>query len=70
MFETIRRELGSGASSFLGRAAEDGTWALDLEAAIESLRAASAVGQPLLVLGTAFSFVHLLDYLANAQPAL
>ena len=65
MFETIRRRLGSGASSFLGRAAEDGTWAVDLGAAIESLRAASAVGEPLLVLGTAFSFVHLLDYLAT-----
>ena len=30
-----------------------------------SLRQASRTGQPLLMLGTAFSFVHLLDYLAE-----
>ena len=32
---------------------------------VESLRKASASGQPLLMLGTAFSFVHLLDHLAG-----
>ena len=47
----IRREAGSGVSAFVGRVAEDGAWALDLEAALERLRAASASGQPLLMLG-------------------
>ncbi len=65
MFETIRREAGSGVSAFVGRVAEDGAWALDSEAALERLRAASAGGQPMLMLGTAFSFVHLLDHLAE-----
>jgi hypothetical protein len=65
MFETIRRELGPAESRFIGRVAEDGTWALELEAAVEVLRKASQTGQRLLMLGTAFSFVHLLDYLAE-----
>jgi hypothetical protein len=65
MLEAIRRQTGSGLSTFVGTVAEDGAWALDLEAALESLTAVSASGQPLLMLGTAFSFVHLLDYLAE-----
>jgi hypothetical protein len=64
MFQTIGRELGSGSSPFVGRVAGDGGWALDLEAALERLTAASASGRPMLILGTAFSFVHLLDHLA------
>jgi hypothetical protein len=74
MFETIRRRIGSGAtpayelpgapgSGFLGKADEDGAWALAPEGAVALLREASAVGEPLLMLGTAFSFVHLLDHL-------
>jgi hypothetical protein len=65
MFETIRREAGQEESSFMARTAIDGTWALDVGAARERLRAAGVSGQPLLMLGTAFSFVHLLDYLAE-----
>ncbi len=64
MFETIRRRLGSSASSFVGRAEADGAWEVDLAAAVELLRTASATGEPLLVLGTAFSYVHVLDHLA------
>jgi hypothetical protein len=67
MFETIRREFGEGGSAFVGRDARDGAWALDAEAALGRLRAASASEQPLLLLGTAFSFVHLLDYLAEQE---
>jgi len=70
MFETIRRQCGSGSPAFFGRAAADGTWALDLEAAVEFLRKAAASGQPLLVLGTAFSYVHLLDHLAERDLRL
>jgi len=65
MFETIRRRLGSSASCFVGRAEEDGAWEVDLGAAVELLRTSSATGEPLLVLGTAFSYVHLLDHLAD-----
>jgi hypothetical protein len=65
MFETIRRKVGAAASAFVGLAAEDGSWTLDLEAALQRLGKASATGQPLLMLGTAFTFVHLLDHLAE-----
>jgi len=44
---------------------EDGAWALDGEAALERLRGGSGTGQPLLMLGTAFSYVHLLDWLVE-----
>jgi hypothetical protein len=65
MFETIRRRLGAGEASFVGNVAEDGGWSLKAEAAVGLLGKASGAGQPLLVLGTAFSFVHLLDFLAE-----
>jgi hypothetical protein len=65
MFETIRREFGWGGSGFFGKAAGDGAWTLDAEAMLERLRVASGTGQLLLLLGTAFSFVHLLDHLAD-----
>jgi hypothetical protein len=65
MFETIRRAGGRDGSAFIGEVARDGAWTLDAKAALERLRGASGSGQPLLMLGTAFSFVHLLDYLAE-----
>jgi hypothetical protein len=65
MFETIRRELAWSGSAFVGEVDGDGAWTLDEEAALERLRAASGSRRPLLIFGTAFSFVHLLDYLAE-----
>jgi hypothetical protein len=65
MFETIRRQCSPGEPGFFGKAVADGAWALDLEAAEELLRKATASGRPLLVLGTAFSYVHLLDRLTE-----
>jgi len=66
-FETLRRELGSSGSRFVGRVTGDGTWRLNWKAAGEVLRMASQKGQRLLMLGTAFSFVHLLDHLAEQE---
>jgi hypothetical protein len=65
MFETVRRRLGSPASAFLGQAAADGAWSLDLEAAIAALRGSVRSARPLLLLGAAFMFVSLLDHLAK-----
>jgi hypothetical protein len=65
MFEAIRRELGTEESRFVGKVAEDGAWSLELESAVQLLRRASTTERPLLMLGSAFSFVHLLDYLAE-----
>jgi acyl-CoA synthetase (AMP-forming)/AMP-acid ligase II len=65
MFETVRRRLGSPGSAFLGQAAADGAWSLDLEAATAALESSVRSARPLLLLGTAFMFVHLLDHLAK-----
>ncbi|HXP61018.1 MAG TPA: hypothetical protein VN829_11030 [Dongiaceae bacterium] len=65
MFEAVRRQLGSPASAFLGQAVADGAWRLDLEAAVAALRSSVRSGRPLLLLGTAFMFVSLLDHLAT-----
>jgi hypothetical protein len=72
MLETVRRNLGepnvhASRAEFLGKLAADGSWTLDFDAALATLgnNPQSAIRNPQLVLGTAFSFVHLLDYLAE-----
>jgi len=65
MFEALRRDLGASASSFLGSSAADGAWSLDFDATARFFEEACRSATPALALGTAFSFVHLLDYLAN-----
>ena len=60
MFETLRRELGLPGSGFFGGADAAGAWTLasdELEAAIRG-----ATG-PVMLLGTAFSYVNWLDAL-------
>jgi hypothetical protein len=68
MFETVRRKLGGASvpasqAEFFGKLAEDGTWTLDFDAALAALssHASSPAPRAPLLLGTAFSFVHLLD---------
>lgn len=70
MFETIRRHEAQAESVFVGRLARDGGWELDGEAAVRILREVCASPEPLLILGTAFSFVHLLDELADRNQYL
>ena len=65
MFEAVRHRLGSPASAFLGQAAAEGAWGLDLEAATAALQSSVQSARPLLLLGTAFMFVRLLDHLAK-----
>ncbi len=67
MFETIRQKLGLSKSSFVGQIDAIGGWMLDFGATLALLgnNPQSAIRNPQLVLGTAFSFVHLLDYLAE-----
>ena len=65
MFETIRRNSQAPEHGFLGRVASDHSWTLDFPATVRALETAGHENQPLLILGTAFSFVHLLDYLAE-----
>jgi hypothetical protein len=71
MFETVRKNTAAaGAAEFFGRVAADGAWELDFAAVIPALRSASTASRPVTVLGTAFSFVHLLDHLAENKLSL
>jgi hypothetical protein len=67
MFETVRRKLGAVESAFVGKLAEDGAWTLDFNATLAALNDNSKLKtqNPKLLLGTAFSFVHLLDFLVE-----
>jgi len=65
MFDTVRRRRALPESVFLGSLAGDGAWGVDFSAVLRELSSAVAAGQPLTLLGTAFSLVHLLDYLAE-----
>ena len=65
MFETVRRDCGAAEQVFVGQAAANGVWTLDLEQIPARLQHSSRTAAPLLLLGTAFSFVHLLDLLAE-----
>jgi hypothetical protein len=52
---------------FTGRVDGDGAWALDLEQTTAALREAQSAGQPVALLGTALSFVHLLEHCRAGQ---
>jgi len=64
MFEIIRRRMRQPASAFFGNTGPDAAWHLDFESVIASLGAIRDSKSPAFILGTAFSFVHLLDHLA------
>jgi hypothetical protein len=70
MFETLRQKFGSNRSMFLGHIGEDGRWTLNVEAEVEALRRGVEKGEPMLILGTAFLYVHLLDYLTDRNISL
>jgi hypothetical protein len=67
MFETVRGRLGGPETAFVGELDSTGAWAVDFDA---SLAAFQSAHQPKLILGTAFSFVHLLDFLAEKNLRL
>jgi hypothetical protein len=65
MFETVRQMMAVPKFAFAGKIGEDGAWDLDFNNVGASFEASITAGRPLLLLGTAFSFVHLLDHLAE-----
>ncbi|HEU6449679.1 MAG TPA: hypothetical protein VFV23_14700 [Verrucomicrobiae bacterium] len=71
MFETIRGSL-AGASvparrNYFGKISADGSWILDFDVTLSALTDNSKlkVQNSKFIFGTAFSFVHLLDFLAE-----
>ena len=65
MFEAVRQKLGAAETAFAGKLASDGSWTLNFDATLAALNSSLVTRHPSLLLGTAFSFVHLLDYLAE-----
>jgi hypothetical protein len=65
MFDTIGRQ--SPDSRFTGQLDSQGFWALDLGQTFAALNQAQSASQPVALLGTAFSFVHLLDHCQATQ---
>jgi Acyl-protein synthetase, LuxE len=70
MFGTVRKKFGQPESAFIGNISADGAWTLDFAATIQKLKTACVAEKPLTLLGTAFSFVHLLDFLAEKNLQL
>lgn len=61
MFETIRQRVGASPMMFCGVVAADASWLLDIDRSMAALQDAVITSHPVVLLGTAFSFVHLLD---------
>jgi len=61
MFEVVRQKLGVAGNAFVGRVGAGGGWTVDFDAALAGLKGNDS--RPCLLVGTAFSFVHLLDEL-------
>ena len=70
MFETLRSRGGFKSFEFTGHIGKDGAWMLNNRATGEWLQEAIRIGEPVLLLGTAFSYVHLLDYLSEKSLSL
>ncbi len=64
MFATIGKVLSGREPICCAVVGEDGSWSLMRELAVKAFAEAESAGRPVVVLGTAFSFVHLLDGLA------
>jgi hypothetical protein len=65
MLDSIRRRFPWRKAAFLGRTETDGSWSLHLHRLVSLLEMAARTGLPVVLLGTAFSFVQLLDHLVS-----
>ena len=62
MFDATRIHYGQPWSFFAGIVGADGSWTIDFAATIEFLRRAIQTATPVVLLGTAFNFAHLIDH--------
>lgn len=67
MFGTLARKFAAEDAMFLGNVAPGAGWSLDVERISEALASARRETQPIFILGTAFSYVHLVDYLEGRR---
>jgi len=66
MFATVKGAFGAPDSAWLGAHDDSGAWAIDPNACLAFLESAVADQRPVVLLGTAFLFVHLIDSLQAA----
>ena len=66
MLVTVRRHFGTPDSLFTGDLDSNGAWSLDLDRTLAAVRETVGESRPIGLLGTAFSFVQLLDHLQSA----
>ena len=64
MFDVVRRASGFVSSEFYGALSPSGGWELQVERLIQNLGDGGRAREPVLLVGTAFNFVQLLDGLA------
>jgi hypothetical protein len=70
MFDTVRRNSGPKRTRFAAKLDAGGGWELEFHEALAFLEESIQQQQPVLILGTAFMFVHLLDGLAASGKRL
>jgi hypothetical protein len=70
MFQAVRSRFGSSHSSFVGTLDPSQNWTIDFEKALKALQEAVQRDRPILILGTAFLYVNLLDELATREFTL
>lgn len=68
MFDFVRQKLGGEPGAFVGRLGDDGSWRVDFDATLAAL--VMDESRPLLVLGTAFMYVQLLDEMSSRRIRL
>ncbi len=67
MLTAVLRRHGTAPSHGACHISPQGTWDLDLDLVLRELQSACAANEPLLLTGTAFGFVHLLEALGNRR---
>lgn len=70
MFSTVATAFGKGPATYLGETDGAGNWRLDIGRALPALAGVVEANEPVVVLGTAFGFVHLLEHLEAAGARL
>jgi len=63
MFEAVQKAYAAGETQFFGELSADNAWEIRFPEVFARLEQAIASQQPVILLGTAFLFVHLLDEL-------
>lgn len=67
MFHAISRRFAWKRFEFCGEVDDTGAWQLDSSRCLDALQESVELGRPLMLLGTAFNFVHLIDLLTASR---